>query len=99
MLGGRGPANSRATYIAAGGAPELHDCLDTRQLAPGAILRFEQAGGGGYGDPFARAAESVRADVETGYISPEAAAESYGVVLADGGAIDGEATRTLRARR
>lgn len=99
VLGGRGPANSRATYIAAGGAPELLDCLDTRELAPGAILRFEQAGGGGYGDPFERPAESVRADVENGYISPEAAAESYGVVLADGGAIDGEATRTLRARR
>jgi N-methylhydantoinase B len=38
-------------------------------------------GGGGYGDPFARDPELVRQDVIAGYVSPEAAARDYGVMV------------------
>jgi N-methylhydantoinase B len=38
-------------------------------------------GGGGYGDPFARPAEAVLADVIAGYVSLEAAERDYGVVI------------------
>ncbi|MBI3059247.1 MAG: hydantoinase B/oxoprolinase family protein, partial [Deltaproteobacteria bacterium] len=38
-------------------------------------------GGGGYGDPFSRDPERVRQDVIEEYVSPEAAAREYGVVV------------------
>lgn len=49
-----------------------------RELAPGARLKLYLPGGGGYGDPAKRAAESIRADIEAGLISPIAAREVYG---------------------
>ena len=57
------------------------------KLGPGDVLRIEQAGGGGYGDPRTRSAERVLADVREGYVSPEAARDVYGVhvVLDDDG--------------
>jgi N-methylhydantoinase B len=37
------------------------------------------AGGGGFGDPYARTVAAVRKDLETGYVSEHAAATVYGV--------------------
>jgi N-methylhydantoinase B len=51
------------------------------KLGPGDVLRIEQAGGGGYGDPRTRSAERVLADVREGYVSPEAARDVYGVYV------------------
>jgi len=42
---------------------------------------MEQAGGGGYGDPFERDPNAVLEDVLNGYVSIEAAARDYGVVI------------------
>jgi N-methylhydantoinase B len=42
------------------------------------VVRLEQTGGGGYGDPAARPRELVQQDIEDGYISPEMAATQYG---------------------
>ena len=47
-------------------------------LAEGDRLMVETAGGGGYGDPRARAREAVRADVANGKVSRKAAREVYG---------------------
>lgn len=47
-------------------------------IAPGDTVRLETPGSGGYGDPAVRPAERVSADVEDGYVSPGAAASSYG---------------------
>jgi N-methylhydantoinase B len=55
------------------------------------------AGGGGYGDPLVRDASLVEADVRDGVVSPRAARELYGVVVADDGRVDADATRSLRA--
>ena len=38
-------------------------------------------GGGGYGDPFERDPNAVLEDVLNGYVSIEAAAREYGVVI------------------
>ncbi|MGH6675252.1 MAG: hypothetical protein ACRECE_03375, partial [Xanthobacteraceae bacterium] len=55
-------------------------------------------GGGGYGDPLARPAERVLADVREGFISPEAAEHEYGVVLtSDRDGIDEDGTTKKRA--
>jgi len=48
------------------------------ELAPGQRMRIVEAGGGGFGDPTARAPAAVAEDVAQGYISERAARESYG---------------------
>ena len=52
--------------------------------------------GGGYGDPLKRDAARVHDDVADGFVSIEAAARDYGVVLDKSGLIDAEATSLLR---
>jgi N-methylhydantoinase B len=50
----------------------------------GAVIRFWEGGGGGWQDPKTRPAEWVLEDVVDGLVTPEAAAELYGVaVVAD----------------
>ena len=73
---------------------------------PGAILRYVNAGGGGWGDPLQRDPEAVKRDVRDGYVSIEGAARDYGVVIAgdpeedpEGLALDLAATERLRAGR
>jgi N-methylhydantoinase B len=41
------------------------------------VVRLEQTGGGGYGDPFERPKELVVKDIDDGYVSPQAAAAQY----------------------
>jgi N-methylhydantoinase B len=57
------------------------------------------AGGGGYGDPLQRDASLVEADVREGVVSRQAARDQYGVVVAEDGRLDADATRALRERR
>ncbi|MGH8912193.1 MAG: hydantoinase B/oxoprolinase family protein, partial [Acidimicrobiia bacterium] len=64
----------------------------------GDVISYLADGGGGYGDPFLRDPELVLEDVIDGYVSTEAAATDYGVVVADGGEIDWPATEQARAR-
>ena len=55
-----------------------------RQAIPiGDRLVVNMPGGGGFGDPRERDPALVRADVKAGYISAEAAARDYGVVVGD----------------
>jgi N-methylhydantoinase B len=61
-----------------------------------AIVRT--GGGGGWGDPLARAAAVVAADAAEGLISRQAARELYGVVLRANMSLDESATRRLRDR-
>ncbi|MBI4527871.1 MAG: hydantoinase B/oxoprolinase family protein, partial [Deltaproteobacteria bacterium] len=50
-------------------------------LKAGDLLRVERPGGGGIGDPFERPREKVLEDVRQGYVSVQAAASGYGIVL------------------
>jgi N-methylhydantoinase B len=67
-------------------------------LEAGDVVRMETSGGGGYGDPLARAPEKVLDDVALGYLSPEQAIARYGVVIDAGGGVDASATHEQRAR-
>ena len=73
------------------------------QLAPGDQLIYRSNGGGGFGDPRARAPQAVLADVEQGWITREKAERVYGVVVAGGNGasdpyrIDEAATAERRA--
>ncbi len=67
-------------------------------LKDGDVFRLDTPGGGGYGDPRARPAERVLADIREGYVTLEAAARDYGVVLSpDLKSVD--TTATARTRR
>lgn len=56
-------------------------------------------GGGGFGDPLCRDPEEVAADVRDGAVSPEAAADVYGVVLRQDGSSDSDASSARRRER
>lgn len=69
------------------------------RLRPGDVLRREMTGAGGFGDPFTRDIERVLDDVRQGYVSPEAARSSYGVVVRSRGhtwVVDEKATGAVR---
>ena len=51
--------------------------METRMLPAGTVVRLEQTGGGGYGDPAQRPRELVLRDIADGYVSPEMAAAQY----------------------
>lgn len=70
------------------------------QLQPGHILRREQPGSGGYGNPLLRPPQRVLEDVREGYVSPESARNNYGVALIRQGrdwCLDDVETARLRA--
>ena len=56
-----------------------------------------RSGGGGIGLAFEREPNAVAGDVKAGLVTKEAAARDYGVVVADDGKVDLEATASLRA--
>ncbi len=69
-----------------------------RQPIPaGRKLIMEMPGGGGLGDAFARPLEEVAADVRSGFVSPEEARRSYGVVVQVDGHLDEAASLKLRS--
>ncbi len=68
----------------------------TITLNSGETVVSYTGGGGGYGRPWERAAETVREDVIEGYVSLEKARETYGVVLNAGNEIDEGATGERR---
>lgn len=53
--------------------------LETRFLKAGDVIRFERAGGAGYGNPAERDPDAVREDVRNGYVSKAAAQAQYGL--------------------
>ncbi len=67
-------------------------------LNAGDVFSHRMAGGGGYGDAFARDPEKVRADILDGRVSRDQARAAYGIVLMADGQVDQPATTALRAQ-
>jgi N-methylhydantoinase B len=63
------------------------------------MLVHRTAGGGGWKDRLDRPAEAVARDVSFGLVTGEFAREGYGVVLAEDGTADVDATAAERARQ
>lgn len=55
--------------------------VNAHALAPGSVVELRTGGGGGFGNPAERDPERVREDVRDGFVTLEAAARDYGVVL------------------
>ena len=74
-------------------------------VTAGDVVEVWSSGGGGYGDPYARDPNLVLRDVTLGFVSPEAACESYGVAvecidtLRGEWRVDDEETHRLRSAR
>ena len=81
LEGGGAPRTSTTTINPDSPGREELGPIVTRNLQAGDVLRLEQSGGGGYGDPFERDPSAVVADVRNGYVSLSAARERYGVAL------------------
>jgi N-methylhydantoinase B len=62
----------------------------------GAEAIVRTGGGGGWGDPLQRPAETVAHDVAEGFISAQAARKLYGVVMRGNLSLDEKATQRLR---
>jgi N-methylhydantoinase B len=96
IKGGR--AGSRSDFILNPGTPRVKDLgnTDILTVGPGDVIHTSCGGAGGWGPPHERPAEKVLLDVLRRFVSIEAAAEQYGVVIRDG-AIDQAATAARRA--
>jgi N-methylhydantoinase B len=81
LAGGRSGGAGSLVVHAGGEARVLTGAVTDLRLPGGAELTIDAAGGGGFGDPSGRAREEVARDVLDGYVSPEAARETYGVDL------------------
>jgi N-methylhydantoinase B len=68
LLGGEPGATSRNLVGDATGLTEVAGKI-TLEITRGAVIRHEQAGGGGYGDPALRSAEARRVDREDGKVT------------------------------
>jgi N-methylhydantoinase B len=71
----------------------------TRTIRESDVFRYEQAGGGGWGDPLKRDPVRVLADVRNEYVTAEMARLEYGVVInTQTWAVDKRKTHELRER-
>jgi N-methylhydantoinase B len=95
LFGGRPGALSTNALVVDGESRGLPGKV-TLDVKRGAIVRHEQAGGGGYGDPLDRDPRAVARDVADGKVSPPCAAQDYGVVVDDGGTLNEVATAVRR---
>jgi N-methylhydantoinase B len=63
--------------------PPLRSKYEKQPLKAGDLVTNASPGGGGFGNPFERALESVELDLNLGYISRASAERDYGVVIAE----------------
>jgi N-methylhydantoinase B len=71
----------------------------TMSVQQGALIVHEQAGAGGFGDPFDREMQLILDDIKDGKITPAFAKDRHGVMLTDEGAIDESASAQRREDR
>jgi N-methylhydantoinase B len=77
-LFGGGPAASSRNLIRQNGEWRVLPAKVTLEITKDTVLRHEQAGGGGFGDPRLRNPDAIRADLWNGKISLDHARKSYG---------------------
>jgi N-methylhydantoinase B len=101
LFGGRDGATARLTLRRAetGESIALPSKVPHMATRVGDIFICEGPAGGGYGEPFKRPPETVRADLLDGLISKTSAERDYGVAISAAGEVDFVATQRLRAGR
>ncbi|HEY1451155.1 MAG TPA: hydantoinase B/oxoprolinase family protein [Solirubrobacteraceae bacterium] len=88
VRGGLSGTAASAHEVAADGSESQVEAIGDSLLQPGEWIRGVEAGGGGYGDPLQRDPDAVLRDVLERWVTPQAAAAVYGVVLVEQSAPD-----------
>ncbi|MFK0093512.1 hydantoinase B/oxoprolinase family protein [Pseudomonas sp. NPDC090592] len=83
LFGGK-PGACSANYLRVNNELQPLPSKFTMNLGRDAIIRHEQAGGGGYGDPLKRSFELIEQDLANGKITQAYAELHHGVVFANG---------------
>jgi N-methylhydantoinase B len=78
VFGGE-PGKLAETILNPDDASEALGSKEMREIQQGDVVSYRLAGAGGYGDPAERDPAAVHDDVSDGYISRQAARETYGV--------------------
>lgn len=99
LAGGHPGAASVNVLVHPGGTEDVLPAMFSTTIEAGDVYVHRMAGGGGWGDPLARDPEAVADDIANEKVSVAAAREHYGVVIGEGGVVDGEATMALRDER
>jgi N-methylhydantoinase B len=99
--GGQDGQPLRVTLVHPDGREESLYSKNTNLAMPArTLVRWEQASGGGYGDPFTRDPAAVLHDLEDEFITVELARDQYGVVIDPATmSVDVAATAALRSAR
>lgn len=93
------PTRFRWQSAAGEGTPPMVSKITGVEVAKGGRVRLETPGGGGWGEPAARAPEAVARDVRLGFVSQEEARAVYRVAVGADGTADEAATAALREGR
>ncbi|MFC1979479.1 hydantoinase B/oxoprolinase family protein [Chloroflexota bacterium] len=81
LLGGKEPPRTEVFLHKKDSQTEIIDVYMFYDIEEGDIYEHYVMGGAGFGDPLERDTEKVQQDVRDGYVSVEAAAKDYGVVI------------------
>jgi N-methylhydantoinase B len=98
-LSGGEPGGCSRNYIEVAGERRPLPGKITTSVMRDTVIVHEQAGAGGFGDPLDRLPEAVLEDHLEGKITRDYAKRFHAVVLTTAGAIDRDATASLRAAR
>src|SRR5207244_8517453 len=79
LFGGQAARPSRCTIVSADGSAQRLPSKITTFVEGGQLIVTETPGGGGWGDPHARARSAVQQDVAEGLLSLERARAVYGL--------------------
>ena len=85
VAGGKSAAPNEVKYRSGNEefVPPLRSKYEKQPLKAGDLVMNSSPGGGGFGNPLARALESVELDLNLGYISRATAERDYGAVIAE----------------
>lgn len=97
-LFGGGPGAPSRNVLNPDGDSETLPGKVTRVVGRDTVIRHEQAGAGGYGDPLKRDLDAIAADLRNEKIRRDYAAARHGVVFADDDALTIDATATENRR-
>ncbi|MEU7488115.1 hydantoinase B/oxoprolinase family protein [Streptomyces sp. NPDC042319] len=98
VRGGAGGAVPQAWVVGADGSRKEIPVVGRYDMLRGEKVVSITPGGGGYGDPLEREAAAVLNDLRESRITPESAADVYGVVITED-VVDDTATAKLRRER
>ncbi len=96
LFGGQ-PADTSKNILNPDHAREELPSKLTRQVPAGTVVRHEQAGGGGFGNPLERDVALIARDLRDGKITRRFAEANYQAVFDSSGAFDAAATQEARA--